>query len=334
MDYSKGFSASYYASYVDPDSWRDIERIEMTDGSVNRTTSELRATATINCTRYPKNTERWVRIYLDAKQGAESVHIPLFTGLATSPSDDINGTYIENSVDCYSVLKPVEDVLLDRGWYAPVEVPSGSLIRNLLAPSPAPVVIADNSPTLTEAIIAEDNESNLSMIDKILTATGWRMRLAGDGTIQILPKASESMTVFDAIDFDVVEPELEIERDWYKCPNVFRAVSGGLTAIARDDSPTSYLSTVSRGREVWKEETDCNLNAGEGIAEYAMRRLKEEQQVDITAKYKRRYFPDIYPSDIVTLHYPEINLQGDYFVTSQNIELGYGATTSEEVTSL
>ena len=190
MDYSKGFSASYYASYVDPNSWRDIERIEMTDGSVNRTTSELRATATIVCTKYPKNTERWVRIYLDAKQGAESVHIPLFTGLATSPSDDINGTYIENSVECYSVLKPVEDVLLDRGWYAPVEVPSGSLIRNLLAPTPAPVVIADNSPSLTEAIIAEDNESNLSMIDKILTATGWRMRLAGDGTIQILPKAS------------------------------------------------------------------------------------------------------------------------------------------------
>ena len=102
-------------------------------------------------------------------------------------------------------------------------------------------------------------------------------------------------------------------------------------AIARDDRPDSIFSTVSRGREIWAEETSASLNAGESIAEYAIRRLKELQNVHRTITYNRRFFPDIYCGDIVNLNYMQQDISGNYRVKNQKITLGYNCTVNEEV---
>ena len=104
-----------------------------------------------------------------------------------------------------------------------------------------------------------------------------------------------------------------------------------MVAIARDDDEGRALSTVSRGREIWMEETGCNLNEGEGIAAYAQRRLKEEQSRAYEVTYSRRFNPDITISDIVGLHYPQQGLNGDYKVISQRITLEAGGRTEEQV---
>ena len=104
--------------------------------------------------------------------------------------------------------------------------------------------------------------------------------------------------------------------------------------IARDDSPNSRFSTVSRGREVWMEDSSCKLNDGETVADYALRRLKEEQQVLLTASYNRRYHPDIRVSDMVELRYSGHGLAGTFEVISQSIDLGYAASTKEGVKSI
>ena len=334
MDWNLGYSAAYYVMKVDKNTWRDIERMEITGGSINRSKDDLRCSASFDCLDYERGTENWIRIYMDARQGDESVHIPLFTGIATSPGEKINGNIVENSVDCYSVLKPAEDVLLDRGWYAPAEISGASLVRQLLSVTPAPVVEDEGAPSLKEAIIAEDGESNLSMIDKILTAINWRILIEGDGTIHITSKAIEPSEDFDALSNDSIELEIDVEQDWFSCPNVFRAVADDLSGVARDDSDRSMLSTVNRGREVWMEESNCDLNDGETIAEYALRRLKEEQKVAMTVKYDRRFNPNIFVTDIVRLHYPKQGLEGLYEVQSQSISLGYGGRTSEEVVKI
>ena len=118
MDWGKGYSATYYLAQVDPVTWRDIARIEITGGSINREKTGLIESADIDCTGYDDG-ERWIRVYLDARQNGAAEHVPLFTGLATSPEDEIDGTRVENALQCYSVLKPADDVLLLRGWYAP-----------------------------------------------------------------------------------------------------------------------------------------------------------------------------------------------------------------------
>ena len=179
---------------------------------------------------------------------------------------------------------------------------------------------------LKQNIIAEDGETYLSMLNKIMVAMDWRIKIKGDGTIQVMPFSTNSVIEFNP-DYDAIEQDLSVKNDWYECPNVFRAISGEDSETVYDEE--SNLSVASRGREIWAEETSCNLNTGETLYEYAVRRLKEQQRTDIKVSYNRRYNPDIYVTDVITINYPQI--QGKFLVNSQSIELGYGSPTTEEV---
>lgn len=331
MDWSKGYSASYHATVVDRDSWRDISRIELTDGSIQHTDSGLRESANLTFVNYTNIGEPLIRIWLDAQQGNDSSHIPLFTGYAISPNRNIDGRLVSTPVQCYSVLKPAQDVLLPRGWYVPRDMIGVDAIKDLLRVTKAPVSVGDNSPRLQQAIIAENNESNLTMVEKILDAIAWRMRILGDGRIQIIPYATDIVDSFDSQNNDILEQSLSITYDWYDVPNVFRAVVDDISAVARDDDPNSPFSTVNRGREVWYEETNCYLNDNESASTYAIRRLKELQRVSTSIQYDRRFKPDILLSDLVRINYPSVGITGRFYITSQTISLGPNAKTSEEV---
>ena len=169
------------------------------------------------------------------------------------------------------------------------------------------------------------------MVEKILNAINWQLKIDGDGTIRIVKKTNGVVASFDALDNDSIEPQLSVTRDWYDCPNVFRAIEDDLSAVARDDNPDSPLSTINRGREIWLEETDCDLGENESIADYAIRRLKEEQAVAFSVEYTRRFNPDVQVGDKIRLHYPEQKVTGNFEIVSQSITLGYGCRTSEEV---
>ena len=331
IDWSKGYSASYYAERVDPATWRDVEVIRITGGTVKRELTGKRQSADIACVNYHIDVEQWIRVYMDVRQEGASAHVPLFTGLATSPDDDINGTLTTNSLSCFSVLKPAEDVILPRGWYAPAGMSGGELIRQLLRVSPAPVQVAPDAPALSDTIIAEEGETNLSMVDRILDAVNWTIRIDGDGTINVLPGSADPVIRFDPIENDMIETKIKVSADWYSCPNIYMAVSGDMTGIARDEDPESIFSVENRGREVWKRETGCALAANETVAEYALRKLKEAQHAKQKASYSRRFVPDVYPEDCISMRYHAQGLDGIYTVSSQSITLGYGARTSEQI---
>lgn len=325
MDWNKGFEARYYGSFIDKESWRDIEHFGITGGEISRSNGELIESADVQCTNYVSG-ERWIRIWLDARQNGATKHIPMFTGLATSPADDVNGNLVSNSLECYSVLKPLQDVLLPLGWYAPVG--SGAeLVKNLLESTPAPVEIYENMPLLRHNIIAESGETELSMLNKILLALDWRIKITGDGRIIVCPFPTEISAEY-GLNNDSVKPIFTRGYDWYQCPNVFRATMNDQSTVAIDDSPDSPLSTVNRGREIWAEEKSCNLSEGETLYEYASRRLKELQTVAKKIGYDRRFNPNVYVTDLVKFNYAQ--LEGTYIVTSQRIEIGHGANTTEE----
>lgn len=334
MEWSKGYSASYYACVVDPLTWLDTDRLEILDGSIKKENEGLLESCDLSLTNYPyENEEKYIRVYLDAKQeNGGSEHIPLFTGLATSPDKDTGASLVTNTINCYSVLKPAEDVFLQRGWYVPVGINGAEMVKRLLEVTPAPVLYdLTAAPTIKTSIIAEDGETHLTMVNKILQAINYRMVLDGDGTINIVPPASAPEVTLDPIENDVIETEIKIKRDWFDCPNVFMAIDNDKTAIARDDSKDSALSTIRRGREVWASENSVELASDETLEEYALRRLKELQQVSIEASYNRRFIPVIVPTDLIRLHYPEQGLDGIYEIKSQSIDLGYAARVSEEV---
>ena len=331
MQWERGYTASYYANVVDEATWKETDRFELTGGSIERDSEGLMQSADIDCVDYQGEAERWIRLYLDPTQAGVDAHYPLFTGLATSPGDTYDGSYKTNTVKCFSVLKPCEDVMLQRGWYAPAGVAGGVLIAQLLSVTPAPIIVEESSPEITRSIIADEDETNLSMIEKILLAIDWRIMIDGYGRIHVGPKPEEPVLLLDPRDNDLIENNIEVEFDWFEAPNVFRAIYNELTAIARDDDPNSPLSTVNRGREIWAQDASVELADNETIAECAQRLLKEAQNVEKTATYDRRYLPDIYPGDLVRMRYPEQDLDGIYRIVSQSIELGYAAKTSEKV---
>lgn len=329
MDWSKGFSAEYELVTVDRDSWEDNTRLEFMSGSIDRVAdSELMESATITVTE--NIGEAWLRIYLVAHQNGGFSRTPLFTGLASSPERKIDGSRVSWDCDCYSVLKPAGDVLLERGYYAPAG--SGAdLARQLLSVSPCPVSVEGMSPLLSSSIVAEDGETCLSMATKVINALGWRIRISGDGSVVLCEMGSESKAVFGSINDDSIELDITDTNDWYSCPNVYR-VSGEEygTAVVRDNSPDSQLSTVNRGREIWQEETGVVLNGRETLVDYAARRLRECQSPSQKLNYNRRFYEDVTVGDIIGLNYPMHDLVGNYRITSQSIELGYGCRTTEE----
>ena len=332
INWATGYSAQYYAAIVDPATWRDVGTIRITGGTIKRESTGERESAEVTCVNYRIPVEQWVRIYLDARQAdGSAAHVPLFTGLATTPGDDVQGTWALNTLECYSALKPASDVYLQTGYYVASGSDAGDVIRALLSVGAAPVVIHGTAPRLTESIVAESGETNLSMVDRILTAIGWRLRIDGDGTINVMPMSTETMVTFDPLSNDMIEPKIKITEDWSVCPNVYMAVCDKSTGIARDDDPDSPLSTVSRGREIWAKETGVTLTGGESIAEYARRKLIEAQTVQQSASYDRRYHPDVRPGDLIRMQYPAQRLTGSYRVDSQSVALGYAAKTSEQI---
>lgn len=329
MIWSEGYTTKYYITIVDPMSWRDIARMEITDGSIDRSLDELMESADLGMTELPEGIESWVRIWMDAEQGGIE-HVALFTGLASCPTREIEGQRETYKVECFSVLKPVDDILLERGFYVPAEIPAPVAAARLLRQGIAPVTIADvEYPSLTDTIVAEDGETCLTMVRRILDATNWQLRINGRGEITLQPKSDDVVSMFDVNVNDIMEMTVSDECDWYSCPNVFRAISDDLTAVVRDDDPASPLSTVSRGREIWAEEDSVHLGTNESLSSYALRRLKELQSPARIVEYDRRFDPNVKPGDLVRINHPEIGVNGTFRIQEQKIELTYGAKTSE-----
>ena len=169
MIWSDGFTAKYYAAILDPVSWRETSRLEITGGSIERSTADLLESADLDATELPGNGEAWVRIWLDADQRGVT-HVPLFTGLTSAPSRDIDGHRESYKIECYSVLKPVDDILTERGYYIPADVTAPPAAARLLRTGIAPVEVepVTNPPRLTEAVIAEDGETNLIFVVPVI----------------------------------------------------------------------------------------------------------------------------------------------------------------------
>lgn len=345
INWFDGYMSKCYATFVDEQSWLDgyspindigANNLEIISGSIKHSNSDdLRESATIECLEYDTTVERWIRIWMDVKQDSNYAHEAIFTGLAISPGKQYDGLYQQNTVDCYSVLKPAQDILLKPGWYAPIGAKGADLAKELLSVIPAPVYIDTDSesPRLEDSLIAESGENHLSMALAILNSIYWKLRINGMGEVYLEPIEENPSPVItmDSTYGDIIEPQITIDYDWYECPNVFRAVTqDGIVAEARDESDDSIFSIQNRGREVWAEENDITLGDNESLGKYAMRRLEELQRVNTLISYDRRFYPDLNVGDRVIINYPANKISGIFLITSQNIELGYNAKTSEE----
>jgi hypothetical protein len=336
MNWNRGFSALYELHRVDPVSWQDAGQFEIISGTISKSEKGLIESADFVMTESPG--ECWLRAYLKAKQGESGARVPLFTGLASAPQRSLKGNDITFKAACYSALKPVEDMLVPRGFFVAAGASGAKTAAELLRVGPAPVTYATPSPTLSEAIVAENKDTYLAFAQKIVDAIGWRIRINGRGEISIAPKPDTEAARFDERENDSIEVNITDTNDWYSAPNCIRVTSGSDCIEYRDDSKKSKLSTVSRKAnrggtgEIWKTESASSLSETDTLLAYAERRLKELQSPARKISYTRRFRPDVTISDMVRLHLPGHGIDGVFTVSSQKITLGYAASVSEEVT--
>ena len=322
MNWTEGYSAYFNIKIVDPATWQDIGTVDITGGTVTKTTDGLMESADIQTTQ--NIGEAIIRVYVYARQEDDGDRAAIFTGFLQTPGTDWDGTRESHRGVCYSVLKPAADILLPRGWYAAKGASAAGIVQDLLDII-APVTVEGDSPKLTQHIVAESNETNLSMAQKILKSIGWRLRITGDGEIIVCPTPEKAVERFDTRTNDIIELKVTDEQDLYSCPNVFRASANNESVVAYDQS-----SIERRGREIWAQEENCATNDGESLTEYAQRRLLELQAPARKVKYSRRFLPDIVPGDMVEINLPAQNVAGSFLIKRQQITLGYNALTSEE----
>lgn len=336
MNWNSGYSSLFELKKVDPVSWLDAGSFDFTSGSINRTNSGLLESADLSMTENPG--ECWIRIYLKARQEGGSDRIALFTGLTSTPSRDIDGTRTSYPVEVYSVLKPVADVFVPLGYYAPAGASAGALVADLLKVGAAPVVVDAESPVLIDAVVSEDDMSRLDMAWLILNAVGWRLRITGDGVVHIAPAADQVSAVFDTEDNDVIENSITDSQDWFSVPNCIRVISGEQHIEFKNEDPDDLTSTETRKKnrggsgEIWMSDKSPTTGSNESLAEYSIRKLSEAQAPARKISYTRRYRPNVLPGDIVGLHFPVIGIDDTFKVESQTVELAYGCRTKEEVT--
>ncbi len=335
MNWNTGFTSIYELRRVDPVSWQDAGSYDLTAGNISRSNSGLMESADFTMTESPG--ECWLRVYLKARQGETGDRVALFTGLASSPTRTLNGNAVTYKVDCFSVLKPVDDILTPRGFFIAAGVPGAQAAAELLQVGPAPVTYNSMSPALTEPIVSEDKDSYLTIAQKVLEVIGWRLRIDGRGTIEIIPKATIESVRFDEHENDSIEVNITDTNDWFSTPNCIRVISGDECVEIRDTNVDDKLSVNSRranrggSGEIWVQESANSLGENETLQAYAERRLKELQSPARRVSYSRRYHPDVTVSDKVRLHLPGHGIDDVFTIISQKIALGYNAKVDEEV---
>jgi len=324
MDWSKGFSASYVLMTVNPTTWEDEQEYPIIEGSVD---SDISADLLVSADVVMDQPigEKWVRVYLIATQNGGAERVPIFTGLTSEPSRKIKGKTTTYNMSCYSVLKPAADRLVPLGYYAQAGSEGAAVAASLLKECGLRVTYTPGGAYLPMAIIAEAGETYLTMVQRIVNALGWRVKIDGKGRVDICPYDSKVVADFST-STDMLEPEVTDEQDWYSCPNVLRVTCDNYSVTVKDEDPNSPLSIPRRGREIWKAES---VNSVADLGQYALARLKELQSPARSLDYTRRFDPNVMPGDVVRISYPAQDINGVFRVASQSIDLEYGARTKE-----
>ena len=86
----------------------------------------------------------------------------------------------------YSILKPAEESTLESGACARAGIDGAAYVRQLLSVCPGRVV-AHGGAALSRNVVFDSGSTRLKAAWDVLDAMGWRLRIDGDGTVNVEP---------------------------------------------------------------------------------------------------------------------------------------------------
>ena len=341
IDWLSSMQQTFEYYTVDPNTWRDVKKIENVISSTIDRDSEAETLGSATITMSEAIGECYVRIYLVAIQNGKTYKVALGTFLVQTPSWSFDGKTKEISVDAYTPLLELKENLPPIGY----SLLEGENIMNMAyrlcrERVRAPVIEAVCDTNLYDDFVANTNDTWLTFLTDLIENAKYVFDLDEMGRVLFLPvqetASLQPVWTYTDDNSSILYPDISLDRDLYGIPNVVEVVysSGKDNYYARvvNDNPNSPISTVNRGREIVHRVTNPSLYGDpteNQTHEYAERFLKELSTLECTVTYSHGYCP-VRVNDCVRLNYTRSGISGvKAKVISQSIDCSAGCKVTE-----
>ena len=320
IDWSESMEQSFEYYEVDPNTWKDIRKIENVKScSIDRDeSSDTLGSASISIV--DTLGETYIRAYLLIRQNGNNFRVTLGTFLVQTPSSDFDGKNRNVTMDCYTPLLELKENPPPLGY----TLMKGENIMERAYEicrenCRAPVVKTKLEKVLEANFVSNTDDTWLVFLQDLLAQAKYKFYLDEEGKILFAPiqklEQLKPVWTFNDDNSSILYPDINLEHDLYGIPNVVEVVcSTGTemyTARIVNDDPNSPTSTVNRGREILYRETSPNIQgipSIEQINEYAEALLEELSSVEYQVSYKHGYCP-VRVGDCVRLNYERADLK-------------------------
>ena len=333
MDWSRTYAAHWRVHAVNPDTWADGELIQGIDSvSVTRDATgdaPLVDSGTVSVTNadVPRG---YVRVVMIAEQDGEIERVEVATLELVRKSGSVDHGVPTDKVDARSVLYPASTYQLSPGQYAPAGSDGAQYAASLLRLNcVAPVQVDGDGFTLASGVVPEQGASALDLAWQVARAGGYRITTDGHGTIHVGPVPTEPALLLDRAHAALLQPKVDYTETYDGIPNRYRVWEG--TAYAQavntdESSPTGYPQV---GYWIDESETNPVRMGGETLDAYATRMLAKRSVVHRERTYKRKWWPDVGPGDVVRGSLATVRLEGDLRIERQQYACGAGISVTE-----
>lgn len=341
IDWHSTMEQTYEFYVVDTATWHDNKLLDCIQScSISRDLSNATlGSATIDSTE--NLGECYIRVYLSVIQNGVHENIPLGTFLVQTPSVSFDGKNYKYSLDAYTPLIELKGTMPPIGYSLLKGQSIMSLASQLCRENMrAPVVEVSSDDTLADNFVANLDDTWLTFISDLIYNAKYSLSLDGLGRVLFSPEQDTAslrpVWTYNDDDVSILYPDIKDSRDLYDVPNVVEVVYSTdttyLVARAVNDDPDSPVSTVNRGREVVKRESNPSIIGTPDQAylnAYAEQLLRNLSCLEHTITYKHGYCP-VQVGDCVLLNYERsgyANIKAK--VVSQSITCETGCPVEE-----
>lgn len=340
IDWTRGYSATFRFYEVSLDTWADAGRLSgVTSATVERTDDgdapELESSSVSIDTEVGGDfAERVLRLVMVAEQGGARERVDVCTQWYAATSGSTAMGNHARSLKGRSVLHTAAcaTTSLAYGAYVPAGSDGVTEVVRMLVAAGVRQVTSEGSFTLDEPYVFDRGEKVLTSAWAILKAGGYRMRIDGRGVVSVLTRAeSGGAAALDLSDelVRLVIPGIDDDLDMSEVHNRYIAEDGDTTAMAVNDDATSPTSVTSRGYYHDLYDTSVVRVNGESLEAYAERKLAEDSIVADARQWKREWWPDVYPGDLIRASMRSHGVQGEYRCRRQSLDCGAGIVVTE-----
>lgn len=327
---------------VDPGTWKDKSILRNVKSCTITRDAEVDTLGSATIDINEPIGECYIRIYLITIQNGITEKHPLGTFIVQTPTESYDGKVSSVSMDAYTPLLELKEnpppigysLLEDENIMEAAYLITRDNMR-------APVVKTECNEKLYHDFVSETNDTWLKFVKDLIANAKYEFALDELGRILYSPiqdtASLQPVHTYNDGNSSILYPEITMNRDIYKIPNVVEVVysNGKNSYRARvvNDDPNSPISTVNRGREIIHRETNPSItgNPTESyIKDYATRLLKAKSSVEYTISYTHGYCGTRL-GDCVRLDYKRAGI--NYVkakIISQNIKCEPGCPVSEK----